>query len=149
MGRSDAAIRRCWQRWVDNGKFQRRPSATADRKDRLIVRSAVQCLVHRHQRSDVRFAHALQWCLNRSGWNHADWGRIVFSDEFRFQLRPDDRRRRVWRHQGMPILLSLLHAKQAHNLDLWYGMSFLLTEGPLWSSLEAHLQHSCTSKIFR
>ncbi|GFX03591.1 HTH_Tnp_Tc3_2 domain-containing protein [Trichonephila clavipes] len=41
MGRSDAAIRRCWQRWVDNGKFQRRPSATADRKDRLIVRSAV------------------------------------------------------------------------------------------------------------
>ncbi|GFW36510.1 HTH_Tnp_Tc3_2 domain-containing protein [Trichonephila clavipes] len=23
----------------------------------------------------------LQWCLARSGWNHADWGRFVFIDE--------------------------------------------------------------------
>ncbi|GFX03556.1 HTH_Tnp_Tc3_2 domain-containing protein [Trichonephila clavipes] len=142
MGRSNASIRRCWQRLVDNGKFQRRDGsgrsrATADRKYRLIVRSVVQCLVHRPQRSDVRFAHEcppetihrrlmeLQWCLNRSGWNHADWGRIVFSDELRFQLCPDDSRRRVWRHQGsMPILLSLLHAKKAHNLDLWISWMF-------------------------
>ncbi|GFV62196.1 HTH_Tnp_Tc3_2 domain-containing protein [Trichonephila clavipes] len=37
----------------------------------------------------------LQWCLARSGWNHADWRRIVFSDESRFQLCPDDHGRRV------------------------------------------------------
>ncbi|GFU77499.1 HTH_Tnp_Tc3_2 domain-containing protein [Trichonephila clavipes] len=42
----------------------------------------------------------LQWCLARSGWNHADSGRIVFSDEFCFQLCPDDHRRRVWRRPG-------------------------------------------------
>ncbi|GFV33978.1 HTH_Tnp_Tc3_2 domain-containing protein [Trichonephila clavipes] len=46
MGRSDAAIRRCWQEWVENDRFQRhdgsgQPRATADREDRLIVRSAV------------------------------------------------------------------------------------------------------------
>ncbi|GFS66233.1 HTH_Tnp_Tc3_2 domain-containing protein [Trichonephila clavipes] len=47
MGQSDAAIRRCWQEWVENGRFQRhdgggRSRATADREDRLIVRSAVK-----------------------------------------------------------------------------------------------------------
>ena len=46
MGRSDAAIRRCWQEWVDNGRFRRhngsgRPMATTDREDRVMVRSAV------------------------------------------------------------------------------------------------------------
>ncbi|GFV54994.1 HTH_Tnp_Tc3_2 domain-containing protein [Trichonephila clavipes] len=49
VGRSLEAIRRCWQEWVDNGKFQRpdrsgRPRATADHKDRLTVRSAVTAL---------------------------------------------------------------------------------------------------------
>ncbi|GFU46690.1 HTH_Tnp_Tc3_2 domain-containing protein [Trichonephila clavipes] len=46
MGRSDAAIRRCWQERVENGRFQRhdgsgQPRATADREDRLTVRSVV------------------------------------------------------------------------------------------------------------
>ncbi|GFV02844.1 uncharacterized protein TNCV_3609731 [Trichonephila clavipes] len=39
-------------------------------------------------------------CLARSGWKHADWRRLVFSDESYFQLRPDDHRRRVWRRPG-------------------------------------------------
>ncbi|GFT33290.1 transposable element Tc1 transposase [Trichonephila clavipes] len=38
--------------------------------------------------------------LARSYWNQADWRRIVFSDESRFQLCPDDHRRRVWRCSG-------------------------------------------------
>ncbi|GFX65586.1 HTH_Tnp_Tc3_2 domain-containing protein [Trichonephila clavipes] len=46
MGRNDAPIRRCWQEWVDSGRFLRhdgrgRPKAAAYRKDRLIVRLAV------------------------------------------------------------------------------------------------------------
>ncbi|GFY08925.1 uncharacterized protein TNCV_4661171 [Trichonephila clavipes] len=46
MGRSDDAIRRCWQERIDGGRFQLhdsrgRPRATADREDRLIIRSAV------------------------------------------------------------------------------------------------------------
>ncbi|GFX65161.1 transposable element Tc1 transposase [Trichonephila clavipes] len=49
MGRSDAAIRRCWQEWVDSGRFQRhdgsgRAKTTADREGILIFRSAVTAL---------------------------------------------------------------------------------------------------------
>ncbi|GFV56829.1 HTH_Tnp_Tc3_2 domain-containing protein [Trichonephila clavipes] len=40
---------------------------------------------------------SLQWCLARSGRNHADCGCIVFNDEYRFQLCPDDHRRLAWR----------------------------------------------------
>ncbi|GFW93077.1 HTH_Tnp_Tc3_2 domain-containing protein [Trichonephila clavipes] len=44
--RSDAAIRRCRQEWVNNGRFQPHDGSgpartTADRVDRLIVRSAI------------------------------------------------------------------------------------------------------------
>ncbi|GFX38103.1 transposable element Tcb2 transposase [Trichonephila clavipes] len=113
MSRSDATIRRRWQEWVDRGRFQLhegsgRPTATEDRQDRLIVRSAVTALdssllnIRRTTRTRVStmdihrwliernlhlyrpFRHLpftpahcsarLQWCLNRSGWNHADWG---------------------------------------------------------------------------
>ncbi|GFX86856.1 HTH_Tnp_Tc3_2 domain-containing protein [Trichonephila clavipes] len=43
MGRSDAAIRRCWQEWAKKGRFQHhdgsgRPRTTADREGRLVVR---------------------------------------------------------------------------------------------------------------
>ncbi|GFY36139.1 hypothetical protein TNCV_4845111 [Trichonephila clavipes] len=46
MGQSDEAIKRCWQEWMDNSRFQRhdgsgRRRATADREDILIVKSAV------------------------------------------------------------------------------------------------------------
>ncbi|GFX64285.1 HTH_Tnp_Tc3_2 domain-containing protein [Trichonephila clavipes] len=46
ISRRDAAIRRCWQEWMNNARFQRydrsgRPRATVDREDRLIARSAV------------------------------------------------------------------------------------------------------------
>ncbi|GFS57021.1 HTH_Tnp_Tc3_2 domain-containing protein [Trichonephila clavipes] len=46
MGRSDAAVGRCWGEWVDIGRFQHhddsgRPRVTADQENRLIVRSAV------------------------------------------------------------------------------------------------------------
>ncbi|GFS69215.1 HTH_Tnp_Tc3_2 domain-containing protein [Trichonephila clavipes] len=49
MGRSDVAIGRCWQKWVDSGLFQGqdgsgRPRATADLEDRLTVRLAVETL---------------------------------------------------------------------------------------------------------
>ncbi|GFV65914.1 uncharacterized protein TNCV_1365291 [Trichonephila clavipes] len=41
---------------------------------------------------------------------------------------------------SVPILISLLHTKQALNWELWSGVPFLLTTEPLWSLLEAHLQ---------
>lgn len=165
MGRSDAAIRRCWQQWVDNGRVERRdgsgrPRATTDREDRLIVRAAVTApdsslssirratrtrvttmTIHRRLRErnlcsyrplrhlPLTPAHRrarLQWCLARSGWNHADWGRIVFSDESRFQLCPDDHRRRVWRRPGQradPAFTIARHTGPQQGVMVWGAIS--------------------------
>ncbi|UYV69400.1 Transposase [Cordylochernes scorpioides] len=164
--RSDAAIRRCWQKWVNNGSMQRqdgsgRPRATTEREDRAIVRMAVavpestlstiqrvtgtqvskmtinrrlrewnlrarrplRCLpltlVHRQVR--------LQWCRERSTWNCSDWGRIVFSDESRFLLCPDDRRKRVWRRPGQrvdPDLTVEHHTGPQQGVMVWGAISF-------------------------
>ncbi|GFS58194.1 hypothetical protein TNCV_1411571 [Trichonephila clavipes] len=68
-----------------------------------------------------------------------DWGLIVFSDESRFQLFPDDHRRRVWR---LPRQLAYLAFTIARHIGLQPGVMawsvILLTTGPLWTSLEAH-----------
>ncbi|UYV65377.1 hypothetical protein LAZ67_3004126 [Cordylochernes scorpioides] len=76
---------------VSKMTINRRP-----RERNLRVRRPLRCLpltpVHRQVR--------LQWCRERSTWNCADWGRIVFSDESRFLLCPDNRRKRVWRRPG-------------------------------------------------
>ncbi|UYV76682.1 hypothetical protein LAZ67_14001733 [Cordylochernes scorpioides] len=140
--RSDAAIRRCWQKWINNGRMQRqdgsgRPRATTEREDRAIVRMAVQATestlstiqrvtgtqvskmtINRRLRewnlrarrplrclplTPVHRQVRLQWCRERLTWNCADWGRIVFSDESRFLLFPDDRRKRVWRRPGQRV----------------------------------------------
>lgn len=95
----------------------------------------------------------LQWCLARWSWDNADWRRIVFNDESRLQLCPDDHRRHVWKRTSMVqsnvlILLLLLNATQAHNKELWSGMPFPLIAGSLWSSLKTHLKHGGTSKTF-
>ncbi|GFW90845.1 HTH_Tnp_Tc3_2 domain-containing protein [Trichonephila clavipes] len=114
MGRSDAAIRRSWQEWVDSARFQLPvgsgpPRFTTDGEDRFTIRSAVT-------EPDSSLSTIKRW-------NHADWGRIVFSDEFRFQLRPDDHRRRVWRGRAaFPIARP-----QALKQELWSRVLFLLT----------------------
>ncbi|GFW89023.1 uncharacterized protein TNCV_2684571 [Trichonephila clavipes] len=99
MSRSDVAIRRCWQEWVESGKFQ-----------------------HHDARSD---------------WNPADWGPIVFSNESRFQLCPDDHRGCVWRSPGQradPAFTIACRTGPQPGVIVW-GAIFL-TAGPLWSSLE-------------
>ncbi|GFV66226.1 HTH_Tnp_Tc3_2 domain-containing protein [Trichonephila clavipes] len=112
MGRSDAAIIKCYQEWVDSGRFRHHDaldsslsairrvirtlesSVTTDR--RLIERNLHSYQPLRHLRLTPAHCRArLQWHLSRSVWNHADWGRIAFSNESRFQLCSDDHRRQV------------------------------------------------------
>ncbi|GFW68594.1 transposable element Tc1 transposase [Trichonephila clavipes] len=69
----------------------------------------------------------LQWCLARSGWNHAKWGRIVFSDKSRFQLCPDDHRRRVWRppeQRADPAFTIIRHTGPQPAVMVWGAISF-------------------------
>ncbi|GFV07632.1 transposable element Tc1 transposase [Trichonephila clavipes] len=69
----------------------------------------------------------LQWCLARSGWNHADRGRIVFINESRFQLCPDDHRRRVWRSPGQradPAFTIVRPTGPQPRVIVWGAISF-------------------------
>ncbi|GFV12727.1 hypothetical protein TNCV_1366971 [Trichonephila clavipes] len=50
----------------------------------------------------------LQWFSTLSGWNYADWGRIVFSNESHFQLCPDNHRSSV-RRRLLAASLSCFH----------------------------------------
>ncbi|GFV65892.1 HTH_Tnp_Tc3_2 domain-containing protein [Trichonephila clavipes] len=43
--------------------------------------------LHNLPLTPAHYRTRLEWCLARSGWNHADWGHLVFSDDSRFQLR--------------------------------------------------------------
>ncbi|UYV60905.1 MYO1D [Cordylochernes scorpioides] len=93
------------------------------RERNLRARRLLRCLpltpVHRQVR--------LQWCRERSTWNCADWGRIVFSDESRFLLCPDDRRKRVWRRPGQrvdPGLTVEHHTGPQQGVMVWGAISF-------------------------
>ncbi|UYV83005.1 hypothetical protein LAZ67_22001722 [Cordylochernes scorpioides] len=162
----DAAIRRCWQKWVNNGRMQRqdgsgRPRDTTEREDRAIVRTAVaapestlstiqrvtgtqvsKMTINRRLRernlrarrplrclplTPVHRQLRLQWCQERSTWNCADWGRIVFSDESCFSLSPDDRRKRIWRRPGQrvdPGLTVEHHTGPQQGVMVWGAISF-------------------------
>ncbi|GFS54143.1 HTH_Tnp_Tc3_2 domain-containing protein [Trichonephila clavipes] len=107
MGRRNAAIRRCWQEWMDRGRFQRhdgsgRPRATAE-QDRLIIRSAVTALDS--SLSTVR----------------------LFSDESCFRLCIDDHRSCVWRRQRQrvdPAFTTVCHTDPQKVVMVW--VPFLL-----------------------
>ncbi|GFU96420.1 transposable element Tcb1 transposase [Trichonephila clavipes] len=45
----------------------------------------------------------LKWCREYGNWTVSDWGNVMFTDESRFALEPDDKRIRIWRKQGTRI----------------------------------------------
>ncbi|GFX27075.1 transposable element Tc1 transposase [Trichonephila clavipes] len=84
--------------------------------------------------------------LKEAGWNHADWECIVFSDKIRFQLCPENNRKRVCRRPGQradPSFTIAHHTGPQPGVMVWGAISF--GGQTLWSSLEAQLQHSGTS----
>ena len=69
----------------------------------------------------------LQWYQAHSHWNVTDWNRIVFSDESRFELSPDDQRRRVWRRPGQRCDTNLTVFRQTGRqpgVMVWGAISF-------------------------
>ncbi|GBO39429.1 hypothetical protein AVEN_145274-1 [Araneus ventricosus] len=42
----------------------------------------------------------LKWCRQHENWTVPDWGNVLFRNESRFTLQPNDARVRVWREQG-------------------------------------------------
>ncbi|UYV82173.1 hypothetical protein LAZ67_21001252 [Cordylochernes scorpioides] len=130
--RSDAAIRRCWQKWVNNGRIQRQdgsglPRATTEREDRAIVRMAVaapestlstiqrvtgkqvfKMTINRRLRErNLRVRRPLR-CLPLTPVHRQQWCRErstwnCADGDSRFLLCPDDRRKRVWRRPGQRV----------------------------------------------
>lgn len=42
----------------------------------------------------------LAWANDHLHWGDFEWGRVLFTDESRFTLQPDNRRVRIWRERG-------------------------------------------------
>ncbi|GFT23704.1 hypothetical protein TNCV_3511681 [Trichonephila clavipes] len=71
--------RRCWQKWVDNGRFQRndgsgRPVTIVAQEDRLLSETYARtdCLLSHLPLTPTHCRARLQWCFALPGWNHAD-----------------------------------------------------------------------------
>ncbi|GFT98067.1 uncharacterized protein TNCV_3362731 [Trichonephila clavipes] len=128
MGRSDAAIRRCWQEWVDSSRFQRhdgsgRPKATTDRDNRLTVRSAVTAL-----------DSSLSLPTVTQPTTHACTLSIQIT------LCPDNHPRCVWRRLGQrvdPAFNIARHTSPQPGVMVWGAISFVsltplgVIKGPL------------------
>ncbi|GFX81075.1 hypothetical protein TNCV_1910681 [Trichonephila clavipes] len=85
VDRSECAVRNCWEQWT-------REEAN------LKSKHSFHLLPLTPENRQLR----LQWCQARSMWNVTDWQKVVFSDESRFVLGPEDNRVRVWRR---PVIL--------------------------------------------
>ncbi|GFT37327.1 HTH_Tnp_Tc3_2 domain-containing protein [Trichonephila clavipes] len=65
----------------------------------------------------------LKWCRENGNWTVTDWGNVMFTDESRFALEPDDKRIRIWRKQGtrnQPQNITHFKAEA-----LWVGSDFI------------------------
>ena len=116
-------IVRLMQRFRETGNATDRPRAgrprkTTPRDDRLISRRARQRPLrtagvlrgnlafggHISTRTVIRRLHhqgmRFDWSHDHLGWTIRTWGRVHWSDESRFLLRPTDGRARVWRQQN-------------------------------------------------
>ncbi|GFU05553.1 transposable element Tc1 transposase [Trichonephila clavipes] len=93
----------------------------------------------------------LRWCLALSGCNPSDWGRRVFSDQSRFQLCPDDHRRRFWRHPGQladPAFLIAHHTSPKPGIMVW-GAIYFDSRTPLVIIRDTLKAERCVDDILR
>ncbi|GFU60472.1 HTH_Tnp_Tc3_2 domain-containing protein [Trichonephila clavipes] len=137
MGRGDVVIRRSWQEWVGSGRFKRHDgsdglTATTDRKDRLVVRSAVT-------EPDSGLS-TIRWAT------HTQVSPMTIH---RWLLCPYNHRRRVWRRLGQRVDLVFTTARHTgpHSGDMvWVAISF---DGwtPL-AGIRGNIQHSSTWTTF-
>ncbi|GFU55137.1 transposable element Tcb2 transposase [Trichonephila clavipes] len=68
----------------------------------------------------------LKWCREHGNWTVSDWGNVMFTDESRFALEPDDKRIRIWRKQGtrnQPQNITEHHAFRGGSIMVWAGIS--------------------------
>ncbi|GFY22295.1 transposable element Tcb2 transposase [Trichonephila clavipes] len=68
----------------------------------------------------------LKWYREHGNRTVSDWGNVMFTDESRFDLEPDDKRIRIWRKQGtrnQPQNITQHHAFRGRSIMVWAGIS--------------------------
>ncbi|GFV46988.1 transposable element Tcb1 transposase [Trichonephila clavipes] len=128
-------------RYIDNvAKRNRR--ATSTRVTSMFTASIVWVPLSVQSRG----AH-LKWCRERGNWTVSDWGNVMFTDESRFALEPDDKRIRIWRKQGthnQSQNITEHHTFRGGKITVW-------VPSPLkWSSMTAvRYQNGVLESIMR
>ncbi|GFX32804.1 transposable element Tcb1 transposase [Trichonephila clavipes] len=148
LGCSDCVVRRCWDQWIREMSFTRRPvpgcpQQTIRREDHNIVRNA------RVQPTASSAAIQAQ---------EAEWYQVIFSDESIFNLSSDDNRVRVWRPHGErlnPALALQRHTAPTAGVMVWGAIAYntqsslVLIPGTVTAQryvhdiLQPHVCHSC------
>ncbi|GFX88272.1 transposable element Tcb1 transposase [Trichonephila clavipes] len=107
FGIAHSIVSRFWRQFQTTGIAIRgfssgRPRGTTSADDRrlhgggLFARRPVRCVpltpAHRRRRS--------LWCREHRNWRDNEWGRVLFTDESRFNLSSDSHRILIWKEQG-------------------------------------------------
>ncbi|GFY18726.1 transposable element Tcb2 transposase [Trichonephila clavipes] len=91
----------------------------------LFARRPVRCVpltpAHRRRRS--------LWCREHRNWRDNEWGRVLFTDESRFNLSSDSHRILIWRERG-----SRNHPSNIIERDRYGGRGVLVWEGIMLGS---------------
>ncbi|GFV56905.1 transposable element Tcb2 transposase [Trichonephila clavipes] len=94
LGRSICVMRKCWDQWIQEMSFTRRPGSGCPRQ----TSRPEDCYI----------------CRVRENWTATEWNQFVFSDESRFNLSSDDNSARVSTPHGE--LLNPTSALQRHTV---------------------------------
>ncbi|GFV08051.1 transposable element Tcb1 transposase [Trichonephila clavipes] len=88
----------------------------------LYARVPRVCIPLSFQSTGVR----LKWWREHYNWTVSDWGNVMFTDESRFALEPNDKRIRIWCKQGtrnQPQNIPEHHAFPGGSIMVWAGIS--------------------------
>ncbi|GFV38693.1 transposable element Tcb2 transposase [Trichonephila clavipes] len=125
-------VSRLWRQFPTTGTAIRglssgRPRETTPADDRrlhgggLFARRHVRCVLltpaHRRKRS--------LWCREHRNWRDNEWGRVVFTDERKFNLSNDSHRILIWRERGSRNLPSNIIERDRYGgrgVLIWRGI---------------------------
>ncbi|GFX42523.1 transposable element Tcb2 transposase [Trichonephila clavipes] len=148
LGRSDCVMRRCWDQWILEMSFTRRPvvekTATSKRIAQQLCettgRQVSQFTVARRLHKGDLFTgnperctpfkvghrrHRLEWCKEHKNWSSHQWGRVLFTDESHFNATSDSQRQLTWREVGARFHSSNITEKDCYGCPgvvVWGGI---------------------------
>ncbi|GFW82858.1 transposable element Tcb2 transposase [Trichonephila clavipes] len=135
LGRSDCVVKRCWDQWIREMSFTRRPGLgrprqTSRREDRKKCMRTVNCFIGCHPGTCSTFirdpvsSRTIRRRLAEGAWLHLGSRRHYISD---------DNRVRVWRPRGErlnPAFALQRHTTPAASVMVWGAIAYN-TRSPL------------------